>query len=330
MTTPLVSIVIPTAGRPDYLPRSIASALEGMGDDVEVIVVPNGIDESWRTTMDRFRSDKRVKCVPIMKAHANAARNHGLTLARGKYVRFLDDDDFFYRGAVSHQCSLLEDACADICSGCIDLIAQNGFVFESREVPETSDFVESVLAPAHVSLLTAHVFRRSMICDLRWDETLSVAQDKQWMYQLCERREWLWVRTDSRIGAWQHHAGQRISDVTRKTRFEIWSGLFLHTVKQLSLQNRLSAQRSNAASAFLWRMVCGNYFMNPPYWDKILNEVNHMFPNTVPELFVYKLGLGKLISPRSMLIGTMPLQWTKRTARIMLSDLGLKKYAVPP
>jgi glycosyltransferase involved in cell wall biosynthesis len=102
--TPLVSVIIPTIGRPQYLPRAINSALTGIeSKDVEVIVVPNGPDNSWQETLQPYHNNQSVRVIRIMEANANIARNAGLDEARGEFVRFLDDDDYLIPGGVLKQ-----------------------------------------------------------------------------------------------------------------------------------------------------------------------------------------------------------------------------------
>ena len=93
--TPIISVVIPTSNRPHYLPRAVDSALTGMdAGDVEVVVIPNGPDQSWRKALLPFKKNPAVRVVRIPDSNANIARNAGLAAARGEYVRFLDDDDY--------------------------------------------------------------------------------------------------------------------------------------------------------------------------------------------------------------------------------------------
>src|SRR5690348_7668220 len=99
MVDPLVSVIVPTRRRPKFLPIAVRSALEGMGNEVEVIVVPNGDDDSWKQSMAAFNADGRVRIRSIAEADANLARNHGMSMARGKYLRFLDDDDYLLPAA---------------------------------------------------------------------------------------------------------------------------------------------------------------------------------------------------------------------------------------
>ena len=105
---PNVTVIIPTSNRPHYLPRAVDSALAGMkSGDVEVIVVPNGPDESWRDVLRPYKSDKFVRVVRVKGANANIARNAGLAKARGEFVRFLDDDDYLIPEGAVRQYALI-------------------------------------------------------------------------------------------------------------------------------------------------------------------------------------------------------------------------------
>ena len=100
MAIPLVSVAILPHRRPHLLPRAVASALQsGPQSDTEVIVVPNGRDDSWKKSLLKWEHDPCVRVYPIAEAQGNRARNHGLALATGKYVRFLDYDDYLLHAA---------------------------------------------------------------------------------------------------------------------------------------------------------------------------------------------------------------------------------------
>ena len=99
LATPLLSIIIPTYNRPQFIRRAVESALRSEPNgDVEIIIVPNGGDDTWKKSLADFLHNPKILVSPIEKGHANAARNHGLKLAKGKYIRFLDDDDFLLEG----------------------------------------------------------------------------------------------------------------------------------------------------------------------------------------------------------------------------------------
>jgi glycosyltransferase involved in cell wall biosynthesis len=89
MTSPRLSIVIPTRDRPHLLPRAVKSALEQTVEDLEVIVVDDGSAEAVNL-LEHPRL--RLVRLPVSRGAA-AARNAGARAARGRWIAHLDDDD---------------------------------------------------------------------------------------------------------------------------------------------------------------------------------------------------------------------------------------------
>jgi glycosyltransferase involved in cell wall biosynthesis len=89
MTTPAVSVIVPTRDRPAMLPTALESVLEQSLGDVEVVVVDDGSREPARLAMD-----PRIRVVrfPASRGYG-AALNAGAREARGRWLGTLDDDD---------------------------------------------------------------------------------------------------------------------------------------------------------------------------------------------------------------------------------------------
>jgi glycosyltransferase involved in cell wall biosynthesis len=92
---PRVSVVLPTLNRGALLERAVRSALGQTVRDLEVIVVDDGSTDDTPATLRRMvAADDRLRVVRSrVPGGAAAARNRGITLARGEWVGFLDDDD---------------------------------------------------------------------------------------------------------------------------------------------------------------------------------------------------------------------------------------------
>lgn len=325
MEVPALSVIIPTCGRPHYLPRAIDSALQSAGGcAIEIIVVPNGPDESWKQLASLYVENTNVKWSPINTSHANAARNHGLALARGRYVRFLDDDDLLYESASRIQCDLLEKTGADICSGMVDLITDEGLKFSRRVLPETDDFIEAMLAPERITLPTSHVYRRESLGLQKWGENDPIAQDILWMYQLCASREWGWIALQEPVGAWRHHHGPRTSrSIGKRRRGFIQAESLFETAKTLSAEERLTAARSKAASRALWRLICGHFFFDPKQWGPVLKKTQDLFPESRPDFSLYKLWPKIPITPKLVLTASIPVQKIKYQIKKIRVHLGM-------
>jgi len=110
----IVSVIIPTYKRSDTLIRAIDSALNQTFKELEVIVVDDNDPKSeYRETteklMERYSQDKRVLYIKHPKnMNGAAARNTGLKVSNGKYIAFLDDDDFYYPIKIEKQVKFLE------------------------------------------------------------------------------------------------------------------------------------------------------------------------------------------------------------------------------
>ena len=90
---PLVSVVIPVYNQGRYLHEAVDSALRQEGPDLEVLVVDDGSTEDL--DLARYRGDRRVQLLARPHRGISAARNAGIECARGRYVAFLDADDWW-------------------------------------------------------------------------------------------------------------------------------------------------------------------------------------------------------------------------------------------
>lgn len=96
-----VSVIIPVFNAEAYLRECIDSVLSQDLQDLEVICVDDGSgDRSLEILAEYEEYDKRVIVIRQQNSGAGAARNNGLTLARGEYVFFMDADDVLLPGCV--------------------------------------------------------------------------------------------------------------------------------------------------------------------------------------------------------------------------------------
>lgn len=96
LRSPSVSVIVPVYNAEKYLPQCIDSIVNQTIGDIEVLLINDGSSDSSGEILAQYASkDERIKVIEQPNKGAGAARNIGLAMAEGKYLSFLDSDDFF-------------------------------------------------------------------------------------------------------------------------------------------------------------------------------------------------------------------------------------------
>lgn len=96
----LISIIVPVYNVEKYLPRCLDSLRSQVFKDIEIICVEDGsTDSSPQLLKIAADLDPRIVVAEQKNQGVSAARNHGLELASGEIVMFVDSDDFLKPGA---------------------------------------------------------------------------------------------------------------------------------------------------------------------------------------------------------------------------------------
>jgi glycosyltransferase involved in cell wall biosynthesis len=92
----LVSVVMPVRNRETLVAEAIESVLAQRHRHWELIVVDDGSEDGTAAAVASFHGDPRIRLERIAHRGAAAARNHGLRLARGDLIAYLDSDNLWF------------------------------------------------------------------------------------------------------------------------------------------------------------------------------------------------------------------------------------------
>ncbi len=93
----LISVVIPTYNRSEYLLRAIRSVIDQTYSDWEIIIVDDSDDPLEVVQGVESFNDKRLRLIRnAERKGVSYARNVGINASKGDYIAFLDDDDEWY------------------------------------------------------------------------------------------------------------------------------------------------------------------------------------------------------------------------------------------
>ena len=107
---PQISVIIPVYNAERYLKECLDSVVNQTFKDIEIICVDDGsTDESLSILQEYASRDQRITLIYQKNQHAGVARNVGLVQACGKYVYFLDADDWLELNACEVMYQLMEE-----------------------------------------------------------------------------------------------------------------------------------------------------------------------------------------------------------------------------
>ena len=105
---PEISIIVPVYNVEKYLPRCVDSILNQTFTNFELILVNDGSTDRSGIICDQYKKrDNRIKVIHKTNEGVSKARNIGISEAKGRYIEFIDSDDWIER-------SLLEDTLKQI------------------------------------------------------------------------------------------------------------------------------------------------------------------------------------------------------------------------
>ena len=124
-----ISVIIPVYNVAKYLPKCIDSVLNQTYKNLEIILVDDGsTDESGKISDEYSYKDNRVKVIHKKNGGPGDARNTGIKEATGKYIGFIDSDDFIETDMYEILLKTLYDYDADIVQCALYRITENNII----------------------------------------------------------------------------------------------------------------------------------------------------------------------------------------------------------
>lgn len=92
---PLISVVIPIYNVENYLHKCVDSIINQTYTNLEIILVDDGSPDNCGKICDEYeKKDSRIKVIHKINGGLSDARNAGIDIANGKYISFIDSDDY--------------------------------------------------------------------------------------------------------------------------------------------------------------------------------------------------------------------------------------------
>lgn len=182
----MISIIVPIYNVEKYLNECIQSIVTQTFKDIEVILVNDGSTDSSGLICDLWvQKDERIKVIHKKNGGLSSARNAGIDAAQGKYIIFVDSDDYWIgTDSLAHLYDTAEKFDADVVRGeyievndkgeRIKTIAKNKSEYSNKPL-DSATFYSKAIDGENFSWL--YLFKRVSISTLRFDEGRKFQED---------------------------------------------------------------------------------------------------------------------------------------------------------
>ncbi len=187
MSQPLVSIIVPVYNVAHYLPQCLDSILGQSYPNFEVLLINDGsTDGSGEICRSYTERDSRFRLIDKPNSGVSDSRNQALDQARGKYLQFVDADDFLAPQATETLLHTAESTGADLIISHFyrlseERAAPKGHIKGERLLTRAEFAEEMVKAPAnfYYGVLWNKLYRRSVVeaHHLRFDREVNWCED---------------------------------------------------------------------------------------------------------------------------------------------------------
>lgn len=181
----LITVIIPVYNTELYLEECVQSVLQQTYDNLEIILINDGSKDKSGEICDNFqKADNRIIVIHQKNQGVSSARNKGLDISKGKYVVFVDSDDFVesdYIQKLYEQILNYDIAVCGIGRFIQDEKKEN--LIREQELSQ-SELISQTLGNNYVGGFPVNKIFRKEIIDLhniRFNETIHIGEDMLWI-----------------------------------------------------------------------------------------------------------------------------------------------------
>jgi glycosyltransferase involved in cell wall biosynthesis len=255
--SPDISVIIASRDRLWSLPKAVASCRSAQLS-VEIIVVD---DASADGTAEWLHQQPDVKTVYGEGWGQAWAINRAQAIAKGRYLRFLDSDDWLNPGANEEQFQIAERDGVDVVVAGMD-ICDNEALLQRIEWTSTDDFIAQQLGEANNSHYSAFLFRRDFVADIPHRTLFPAADfacriDRCFILEVALRKPRIAIYPAPAFGH-RHHDRPRLQFRTGlRSAGTHLSQLYIYRniLQLLEVRGELNMRRKRAAIRALWPLA---------------------------------------------------------------------------
>lgn len=191
-----LSIIIPVYNAEAYLAKCIESIITQNGNEWELILVDDGSTDNSLSIARNYARDNRIRILTQGNCGPSSARNRGIAAAKGKYIAFIDADDWVNPNYISTILKHADDA--DILFWGLRKVHENGDIssyWPKEDYAKSPDEIEAILQSLIVNtekvpyfgFTFTKLFKKEIIDrhGLAFNQDLRIKEDELFVWQYC-------------------------------------------------------------------------------------------------------------------------------------------------
>lgn len=181
----LISIIIPIYNTEKYLEKCLDSVISQTYKNIEIMLILDGpTDSSKEIAYNYQKKDKRIKIIERENKGAFYSRTEGAVQSSGKYLAFVDSDDFIEKNYIEVMYENLIRNKVDIVRCYYKVLKNNKYIYENKIIPESKVFRQNDNYNEVYDLLYSSIYFNSMCRQLISKEIFNKINIKKLDYDI--------------------------------------------------------------------------------------------------------------------------------------------------
>lgn len=214
----LVSIIIPTYNRINFVIKAVESCLNQSYNAIEIIIIDDGstdnTEEKVKELLITEWNNKAIYYYKQKNAGASAARNFGIHKAKGEYIQFLDSDDLLFKNKIEIQVNRIIETAADGCScfGVMGQTLERADVILGENFDSVLDLMHKMCSGlVHVMQTMAPLWKKSVLLEAEgWNTNISFGDDLDYHIRVLSKVKKMCFIPET-LFFLREHTGERLS-----------------------------------------------------------------------------------------------------------------------
>lgn len=281
MNKELISVIIPAYNSEKYIERCVDSVKNQTYKKLEIIIINDGsTDNTGNLISDIAKSDSRIKIINQDNHGVSYTRNKGIDIAKGKYITFIDSDDYYEMDAIEHLYYIIISKNYDAVRGNYRLkkdskVIETGVV-EKQEVKDYLKLYNNIFDNSLPSYTVLLLIKREFLTNnnIYFDEKISMMEDTIFYTNLFSKHPNAFL--DDKITYNYEYNQDSASKSSKYYERNLYNTIQVNKKIKSILkknkynENKLNSNSYNIISNYLFSLY---FILNNNDWDRLYKDI---------------------------------------------------------